>query len=136
MENIKSCAVPKVGRPADLHDYRPVALTPHMMKTLERLILRLLRPQTLHTLDPLHFGYREHMGVDDAVVYMLHRAHSYLNEPRSEVRILFLDFSSAFNTIQPSLLREKLELMGVEASLMCGGWGVEGVQGPCHWNHL
>ncbi|KAI3351363.1 hypothetical protein L3Q82_005910 [Scortum barcoo] len=34
------------------------------------------------------------------------------------VRILFLDFSSAFNTIQPTLLRDKLSRMGVDPQLM------------------
>uniref|UniRef100_A0A8C4SRB6 Tripartite motif-containing protein 16-like n=1 Tax=Erpetoichthys calabaricus TaxID=27687 RepID=A0A8C4SRB6_ERPCA len=34
------------------------------------------------------------------------------------VRIMFLDFSSAFNTIQPLLLREKLTEMGVDSYLM------------------
>ena len=49
--------VPKTGRPAVLNDYRPVALTSHVMKTLERLFLRHLRPLTEHEVDPLQFGY-------------------------------------------------------------------------------
>ena len=72
--------VPKTGCPAVLNDYRPVALTSHIMKTLERLFLR-LRPLTEHALDPLQFGYRESVGVDDAVLYLLHRAYSDLDEP-------------------------------------------------------
>jgi len=47
---------------------------------------------------------------------MLHRAYSYSDEPGSYVRIMFFDFSSAFNTIQPLILREKLEEMGVDPS--------------------
>ena len=35
--------VPKAGCPAELNDYRPVALTSHIMKILEWLILHLLR---------------------------------------------------------------------------------------------
>ena len=31
--------VPKTPRPKDLNSYRPVALTSHLMKTLERLVL-------------------------------------------------------------------------------------------------
>lgn len=47
-----SCLVPapKAGRPAELNNYRPVALTSHTMKTLERL--RHLRPQAQHAHDP------------------------------------------------------------------------------------
>ena len=35
--------VPKVGRPVQMNDYRPVALASHTMKTLERLLLRHLQ---------------------------------------------------------------------------------------------
>ena len=34
------------------------------------------------------------------------------------VRIMFFDFSSAFNTIKPSLLAEKLAVMSVEDTLV------------------
>lgn len=54
--------------------------------------------------------------MDDAVIYLLQRAHSHLDGPGSTVRITFLDFSSAFNTIQPLLLREKLQVMRVDTS--------------------
>ncbi|KAK0138891.1 hypothetical protein N1851_024564 [Merluccius polli] len=37
--------VPKKSRPPDPADYRPVALTSHVMKVLERLVLAQLRPQ-------------------------------------------------------------------------------------------
>ena len=50
-----SCLVPlpKTGCPAMLNDYRPVALTSHIMKTLDRLFLRHMRPLTEHALNPL-----------------------------------------------------------------------------------
>lgn len=60
--------VPKLKCPAELNDYRPVALTSHIMKTFERLLLRLLRLKVKDTLEPLQFAYRNHIGVDDAVI--------------------------------------------------------------------
>lgn len=69
-------------------------------------------------LDPLQFAYQAHLGVDDAIIYLLHRAHSHLDRAGSAVRIMFFDFSSAFNTIQPSLLGEKLMAMQVDAPLV------------------
>ncbi|KAI3376636.1 hypothetical protein L3Q82_017070, partial [Scortum barcoo] len=111
--------VPKKNRPSELNDFRPVALTSHLMKTLERLFLSLLRPQVQHTQDRLQFAYQPGVGVEDAILYLLHRAHSHLDKGSGTVRILFLDFSSAFNTIQPiSLLRDKLSRMGVDPQLM------------------
>ena len=40
-----------------------------------------------------------------------------LEKPGSTVRIMFFDFSSAFNTIQPAVLGDKLELAGVNQHL-------------------
>ena len=48
------------------------------------------------------------MGVDDALIFMLHNIYSHLETTASSVRILFFDFSSAFNTIQPHILADKL----------------------------
>ncbi|KAI3358821.1 hypothetical protein L3Q82_015218, partial [Scortum barcoo] len=104
--------VPKKNRPSELNDFRPVALTSHLMKTLERLFLSLLRPQVQHAQDRLQFAYQPGVGVEDAILYLLHRAHSHLDKGSGTVRILFLDFSSAFNTIQPTLLRDKLKQDG------------------------
>ena len=113
-----SCVVPvpKKTTPSGLNDYRPVALTSHVMKVLERLVLAHLRPQVRSFLDPLQFAYQPHLGVDDAIIYLLQRAHSYLNGSGCTVRITFFDFSSAFNTIQPRLLSDKLQAMRVNSS--------------------
>ncbi|KAK0135164.1 RNA-directed DNA polymerase from mobile element jockey [Merluccius polli] len=110
--------VPKKSRPSEMNDYRPVALTSQLMKTLERLFLSLLRPQVQHAQDPLQFAYRTKVGVDDAVLHLMHRAHTHLDKSRGTVRILFLDFSSAFNTIQPPLLLDKLARMQVDPRLV------------------
>uniref|UniRef100_A0A8C6M681 Reverse transcriptase domain-containing protein n=1 Tax=Nothobranchius furzeri TaxID=105023 RepID=A0A8C6M681_NOTFU len=111
-----SCVVPvpKTSHPKDLSSYRPVALTSHLMKTLERLVLNHLRPLVRSSLDPLQFAYQPGIGVEDAIIYLLHRALTHLEKPGSTVRIMFFDFSSAFNTIQPRLLKDKLELSGVD----------------------
>jgi len=115
-----SCLIlmPKLGQPVELNNYRfDRALTSQIMKTLERLLVRRMRLQVAEDLDPLQFANQKHTGVEDAILYMLHRAYAYLNVPGSYVRIMFSDFSSAFNTIQPSILKDKLLGMGVAPSL-------------------
>lgn len=81
--------VPKTGRPAKLNDYRPAALTSHVMNKLECLFLRHLRPVTGHSQDGV--------GVDDAVLYFLHPAGTHLEEPGGQVRIMFFDFEKVAN---------------------------------------
>lgn len=82
----------KGGRPGEPKDYRTVALSSHIMKTLERLVLRKPRPQVNDMLDPLQFAYQKHIGVEDAVLYMLHRIHSHLDKPKGYVRIMSSTF--------------------------------------------
>ncbi|KAI3375234.1 hypothetical protein L3Q82_021731, partial [Scortum barcoo] len=109
--------VPKTPHPKELNSYRPVALTSHLMKTLERLVLAHLRPLVSSFMDPLQFAYQPDIGVDDAVIYLLHTSLTHLEKAGSTVRIMFFDFSSAFNTIQPRLLWDKLQLAGVDHHL-------------------
>ncbi len=48
----------------------------------------------------LQFAYRKGVGVDDVLLWMLHSIYSLLETTASSIRIMFSDFSSAFNTIQ------------------------------------
>ncbi|TWW69303.1 putative RNA-directed DNA polymerase from transposon BS [Takifugu flavidus] len=115
----KSCIVPvpKTPHPKELNSYRPVALTSHLMKTLERLVLNHLRPLVSSFMDPLQFAYQPSIGVDDAIIYLLHSSLTHLEKAGSTVRIMFFDFSSTFNTIQPRLLGDKLQVAGVDHHL-------------------
>ncbi|XP_058509155.1 sodium- and chloride-dependent betaine transporter-like [Solea solea] len=122
--------VPKIPRPSGSKDYRPVALTSHIMKTLERLILDQLRPMVRPLLDPLQFAYQPRLGVEDAIIYLLDRVYAHLDKPASTVRVMFFDFSSAFNTIRPALLSEKLTAMRVEPPLV--SWIVDYLTGRPH----
>ncbi|XP_072234405.1 uncharacterized protein [Leuresthes tenuis] len=65
-----------ISQPVELNDYRLVALTPHIVKTFERLLVRYMRLQVSEDLDPLQFAYEKHKGVEDAILYMLHRAYA------------------------------------------------------------
>ncbi|TWW75377.1 putative RNA-directed DNA polymerase from transposon BS [Takifugu flavidus] len=109
--------VPKKPRITGLNDYRPVALTSVVMKSLERLILPHLKSITTPLLDPLQFAYRANRSVDDAVNLALHSTLQHLDSPGTYARILFVDFSSAFNTIRPALLQDKLSQLSVPDSL-------------------
>ncbi|KAM9852814.1 Fanconi anemia group J protein [Aulostomus maculatus] len=65
----------------------------------------------------LQFAYQPAIGMDDTFIFLLHRTLPHLEMPESTVRITFFNFSSAFNIIQPLLLRNKLELSGVDHDL-------------------
>jgi gmma-aminobutyric acid receptor subunit gamma/cGMP-dependent protein kinase 2 len=54
---------------------------------------------------------------DDAISISLHTALSHLDKRNTYVRMLFIDYSSAFNTIVPSKLNTKLRTLGLNTSL-------------------
>ncbi len=109
--------VPKKPKITGLNDYRPVALTSVAMKSFERLVLAYLKDTTGPLLDPLQFAYRANRSVDDAVNMGLHFILQHLDRPGTYVRILFVDFSSAFNTIIPDTLQNKLTQLSVPTSI-------------------
>lgn len=86
------------------------------MKSFERLVLSHLKDITGPLLDPLQFAYRANRSVDDAVNMGLHYILHHLDSPGTYARILFVDFSSAFNTIIPEILHQKLTQLTVPAS--------------------
>uniref|UniRef100_A0AAV2KQE4 Alkylated DNA repair protein AlkB homologue 8 N-terminal domain-containing protein n=1 Tax=Knipowitschia caucasica TaxID=637954 RepID=A0AAV2KQE4_KNICA len=86
------------------------------MKSFERLVLSHLKSLTSPLLDPLQFAYRANRSVDDAINLALHHILQHLDSPGTYARVLFVDFSSAFNTILPSLLQDKLSQLNVPDS--------------------
>ncbi len=109
--------VPKKSPVSCLNDYRPIALTPIIMKCFERLVMHNIKTSLPNTLDPLQFAYRPNRSTDDAISSTLHLALTHLENKDSYVRMLFIDFSSAFNTIIPQQLINKLSLLGLNNSL-------------------
>ncbi|KAK3507471.1 hypothetical protein QTP70_025843, partial [Hemibagrus guttatus] len=63
------------------------------------------------------FAYRPNRFTYDAITTTLHLALTHLDNKDSYVRMLFINFSSAFNTIIPQHLTEKLSLLGINTSL-------------------
>ncbi len=88
-----------------------------VMKSFERLVLAHLKDITGPLLDPLQFAYRANRSVDDAVNMGLHYILQHLDKPGTYARILFVDFSSAFNTIIPDTLQNKLTPLSVPTSI-------------------
>jgi hypothetical protein len=69
------------------------------------------------TLDPLKFAQNPNISTDDVIVIVLHTAFFHLDERNTYVRMLFIDYSLAFNTIVPSKLSTNLRTLGLDPSL-------------------
>ena len=110
--------VAKKRSPKVLNDYIPVALTSIPLKCAEKIVLLRLRDETAEYQNPFQFAYSKNKSTEDAILTLLHKLYDHLDKPKSYARVLFVDFSSAFNTIQPHILVEKLLAMHVNPVLI------------------
>ncbi|KAI4893871.1 hypothetical protein NFI96_021222, partial [Prochilodus magdalenae] len=109
--------VPKSSTVTGLNDYRPIALTPIVTKCFERLVMTHIKATIDVTVDPHQYAYRRNRSTDDAISSVVHTALTHLEQKDSYVRMLFVDFTSAFNTMIPQTLTDKLSSLGLRSSL-------------------
>ncbi len=95
---------PKKNKITCLNEWSPVALTPIFSKCFEKLIRDYICAVLPAWLDPLQFAYRSNRSTDDAIAFTLHTALSHLENNNTYVRMLFVGYSSGFNTIVPATL--------------------------------
>ena len=69
------------------------------------------------TLIPLQLAYCSNRSTDDAVSIAFHTALSHLDKRKTYVRMLFIDYSSVFNTIVPTKLITMLRTLGLNLPL-------------------
>ncbi len=108
---------PKISKPSCLNDNRPVALTSIVMKVFERILKKHICSSIL-TLDPLQFAYRPNRSIDHVISQVLHSSLTYIDSKNGNyIRLLFIDYSSAFNTIVPIKLAVKFTDLSLNSSL-------------------
>lgn len=83
------------------------------MKVFEKLIRARITKLLPPDIDPLQFAYRANRSTEDAIATALQASLSHLEKAGSYVRLLFVDFSSAFNTILPDRLVSKMADLGL-----------------------
>ena len=99
----------------ELNHFRHVVLTSIIMKCFERLILSHPLPYVQYQLDPYQFTCRSRRGTDNGVACLLRKLFEHME---TAARILFINCSSAFNTIQRHVMIDKLQKLEVPAALV------------------
>ena len=115
---IPAAKTPQASQP---NDFRPIALTSLVMKSFERIVLQHLFSSVLKDIDVMQFAYQPKKCVNDAI----HCTYSYtymvlqhVDKVGCYVRITFVDFLSAFTTLQNHVLVDKLKQMNAKISLI------------------
>ena len=101
----------KKPNPTCNNDYKPIALTSVIMKCFEKIIKKKLL--TFVDLDSFQSAYKKDRSTKDAYIALHHQLRSHLDQPSTYARILFVDFTSAFNITMSNILLDKLKTLGV-----------------------
>ena len=115
--------MPKKTTAKEYTDYRPIALTHVPFKCIERILLKHLLPEIEDNLDPCQFSYKKNKSTEDATL-LYNKTSLYnnlvvehLEHKNAYVRSVFIDFSSAFNTLKPGIVINKLRTLNVSPIL-------------------
>lgn len=107
----------KVSEPKQV---RPIGQTPALLKVLEYKLLMELKSCRTEDLDKQQFAYKTGVSTADALEFVIEQIVQGLAEEHTVVRVLYLDYSSAFNTISR---QEILDL--IADKLQASPWLVE-----------
>lgn len=99
------------------NDLRPITLTAILAKCFERVMLPKIKFHIKPILDNLQFAYLDNRSTEDAINTLIHCVTQHLDKSKTYVRLLFIDYSSAFNTMQPHILLKRLEEYQVPPNL-------------------
>ena len=103
------------GLPAN---FRPVSLTSHIMKTFERIIRKILvcHLEINNKLNPNQHGFRSRRSCLSQLLEHQDRILSILEEGHN-IDSIYLDFSKAFDKVDPGILCHKLRELGISGKL-------------------
>ena len=96
------------------NNYRPVSILPVFSKILEKLMYSriLYFINKLKLLFGCQFGFREKPGTDIALIVLLDKIMSSINDGEIVLGV-FLDLSKAFDTVNHDILLKKLHKYGI-----------------------
>ena len=107
-------SIPKGAPSSVVTEYRPISITPVLLKVYEKVISCRMISHLIHesVFPGCQFAYRSGRGTCDLLLTLDHVLQSCLNRA-AEIRVVQLDFSAAFDRVNHSGLIYKLKSVGV-----------------------
>ena len=110
----------KPGKPPDeARSYRPIALTSVAFKIFERMLKPRIEwwAEANRLLDPHQFGFRKGSSTSDALGLLVTEVLRTFSEGQYMV-VLFADIASAYNSVRPHLLLQRLQEAGAHPRIL------------------
>lgn len=109
--------IPKIKRPTDPSDFRPVAVTDVLSRIMERILLKLyVKEVKLHSKNEQH-GFFNGRSTTSALISFHYKVNKIL-ESHDYARILITDLSKAFNKVRHSSCVQSLIEKNVNPSII------------------
>ncbi len=104
----------KKGDKNAITNYRPISILPSVSKIFERVIHKQLSSylENNNLLTKTQYGYRNRHSTEFASMELLDRIYSHMEQSHIPIAI-FLDLSKAFDTLDHSILLDKLQFYGI-----------------------
>lgn len=108
-------ALHKKSDKTEIVNYRPIALLPIINKIIERILLNRFQDfLALHDINDMEqYGYKKKIGSSDAILKFTSDVTNYLDGGEYVIAI-FIDLTSAFDTLNREVLLKKLTYVGIK----------------------
>lgn len=118
LKKSKTVPVFKKGNKEDVQNYRPITVVSPISKVIEKaMYLRLISfLDDNKILTSCQHGFRRGLSTETAIAEMVQYIYDRIDKGYSVVG-LFFDLSKAFDTLDPTYLKEKLEALGIRGPI-------------------
>lgn len=126
--------VPKIPRPMQPKDFRPISISPVLSRVLEKYVVRSYLYPALHQAPAGltfadQFAFRPTGSTVAALIALLHTVHSKLST-NDYVHVFTLDFTKAFDTVRHATMMAKMSHLSLPDQVF--NWIGDFFQG--HWH--
>lgn len=111
--------LPKTAKPTSYKDFRPISLLYHLSKVAEQVIINKLKPGLNDIIKSDQYAYQPKIGTVDALLQLVDDITSSIDGFGVKyVQLASIDFSKAFDRLQPQIVIDKMMKYGFNSNIV------------------